>query len=213
MDKIGFLFDLDGVLADSENEYTRIWNEIDRRYPSGVDNFALAIKGQTLSKILADNYPEDIRPLVNDLLHRLEKEMKYSYCKGARECLSAIRQRGIPAALVTSSDEVKMAHLYKDMPDIRDFLKDVIDASRVSKSKPDPEGYVLGAEALGVPTSRCAVVEDSVQGVRAGRASGAYVVGITGTKSREDLAPYCDIVLDSLDQLDIDHISTILSTR
>ena len=53
-DKIGFLFDLDGVLIDSETEYTRIWTEIEQRFPTGIADFAIKIKGQTLLQLLED---------------------------------------------------------------------------------------------------------------------------------------------------------------
>ena len=55
-DNIGFLFDLDGVLIDSESEYTQIWEEIDRHFPTGIENFAIRIKGQTLPEILNANF-------------------------------------------------------------------------------------------------------------------------------------------------------------
>lgn len=213
MEKIGFLFDLDGVLIDSEREYTRIWNEIDKTYPSGKKDFSLSIKGQTLTKILNDNYPEELREEVYDLLHLLEKEMKYDYCPHAEQFLDHLVSRGAASAVVTSSDEIKMAHLYNDLPGFRSRISTVIDASKVKKSKPDPEGYLLGAKAIGKDIRKCVVFEDSVQGVKAGRAAGAFVVGITGTKKREDLLPYSDIVVDSLAELSIQYLEEQLSKR
>lgn len=214
MNKIGFLFDLDGVLIDSESEYTRIWTEIDRRYPSGKENFAHRIKGQTLHKILIENYPDEAtRKDVSDLLHELEGQMKYRYCKGAERLLDDLRERSLPSAVVTSSDELKMSHLYSDVPEFRFKINEVIDASKVTRSKPDPQGYLLGAEALNCDINHCAVFEDSLQGVKAGRASGAYVVGIIGTKTREELLPFSDVVIDSLDQVDIDKLAQLLAAR
>ena len=49
---IGALFDLDGVVVDSETIYTQVWNDIDKIYPSGIENFAYIIKGNTLEIIL-----------------------------------------------------------------------------------------------------------------------------------------------------------------
>lgn len=210
---IGFLFDLDGVLVDSEREYTRIWTEIERRYPTGKQDFALLIKGQTLTKILTDNFPEEVRDEINDLLHLLEGEMVYRYCPGAQEFLSALHCRGEKVVVVTSSDEVKMAHLYRDISDFLNYIDLVVDASKVKRSKPDPEGYLLGAESIGVNIRHCVVFEDSVQGVKAGRASGAYVVGIAGTKKRDELLPFCDVVVDSLSEVDIDSLSQLLISR
>lgn len=214
MNKIGFLFDLDGVLIDSESEYTRIWTEIDRRYPTGKENLAHRIKGQTLHKILTENYPDEAtRKEVSDLLHELEGQMKYRYCKGAERLLDDLRERSLPSAVVTSSDEMKMSHLYSDVPEFRFKINEVIDASKVTRSKPDPQGYLLGAQALDCDINHCVVFEDSLQGVKAGRASGAYVVGIIGTKTREELLPFSDVVIDSLDQVDIDKLAQLLAAR
>ena len=160
---IGYLFDLDGVLIDSEREYTRIWEEIDRKYPSGIEDFALVIKGQTLQKILVENYPDAIREDVKCELHRLEQEMTYSYCEGAERLLDRMNRRGSKIAVVTSSDEMKMSHLYENLPEFRKKISVIIDASRVKKSKPDPEGYCKGAQALNVPIKNCVVFEDSVK--------------------------------------------------
>lgn len=212
--KVGILFDLDGVLIDSEREYSRIWSEIESHYPTGIEDYALKIKGQTLTKILTDNYPDEtIREEVRVMLHQLEREMSYYYCLGAEQLLDDLCKEGIPCAIVTSSDDVKMRHLFADVPSIKGKVGIIIDSTKVTRSKPDPEGYLLGADALGVDIRHCAVVEDSVQGVKAGRASGAYVIGVIGTKTREELAPYCDFLVDSLSQIDITTLRNILEKR
>lgn len=201
MNFTGFLFDLDGVLIDSEREYSKIWNAIESKYPTGQEKFALKIKGQTLNKILEENYPEEIRHDVSRMLHELESEMTYTYCEGAESFLDFLNSRCDKIALVTSSDGKKMAHLYSDIPDFKSKVNVIIDSTKVKKSKPDPEGYLLAAKELGLDIRDCVVFEDSVQGVRAGRASGAFVVGIAGTKTREELEPYSDIVVDSLSEV------------
>ena len=213
MKNIGFLFDLDGVLIDSEREYTRIWESIEERYPTGKENFALSIKGQTLTKILDDHYNEEEKLSVTKELHRLEKEMTYSYCMGAESFLNKINKAEGNTAVVTSSEGDKMEHLYNDIPDFRTKVKVVIDAGKVSKSKPDPEGYITAARELELDIRKCVVFEDSVQGVRAGRASGAYVVGITGTKTREDLQPFSDVVVDSFEEINLEQLTDLLRSR
>lgn len=212
--KTGFLFDLDGVLIDSEKEYSRIWNIINEMFPTGIENLAEVIKGQTLDKILGDHYPDkETRKQVQDELHRREKEMRYEYCEGARTLLDNIAEREITSAIVTSSDDKKMAHLYEEIPELKMKVTSVIDASKVKKSKPDPEGYLLAAAEIGVEIRNCVVFEDSVQGVKAGKNSGAFVVGITGTKSREELTLYSDVVVDSLSEINLDELIEILERR
>lgn len=213
MKEIGFLFDLDGVLVDSEKEYTRIWDEIEKRYPTGIDNFALSIKGQTLGKILNDHYSLKDREKVSELLHELEKMMRYEYCQYAEEFLDQIKKKNIKIAVVTSSDEIKMEHLYKDLPEFRNKVNVIIDSTKVERSKPDPEGYLKAAKELGVNIQNCTVFEDSVQGVKAGHASGALVVGVIGTKTREELLPYSDILINGFKEIDLEDLVEITGNR
>lgn len=211
--KIGFLFDLDGVLIDSETEYTRIWQEIDRTYPTGVQDFAISIKGQTLPEILNKHYPVDIHQQVIEMLNRMEQKMHYDMLPGAREMLEVLRSRGFGAVLVTSSNDIKMRHLREEQPDLESFFTDIVTADRIRHSKPDPEGYLLGAKILGAEPQRCVVFEDSEQGVRAGQAAGTYVVGLTTTLPVEQLEKYCDITVSTLAETDLDKIISLLERR
>ncbi len=211
--KIGFLFDLDGVLIDSETEYTHIWQEIDRTYPTGVKDFAIKIKGQTLPEILNMHYPTHLHQLVTELLNRMEQKMRYEMLPGAREMLENLRARQLGCVLVTSSNDIKMRHLREEQPDLESFFTDIITADRIRHSKPNPEGYLLGAKTLGVEPQRCVVFEDSAQGVRAGHAAGAYVVGLTTTLPAQQLEGYCDVIVGTLAEIDLDTIVTLLEER
>ena len=211
--KIGFLFDLDGVLIDSETEYTRIWTEIDNAFPTGIENFALKIKGQTLPEILERNFPAEDHEGVVRLLNEKEQKMRYEWLPGAREMLQAIRNLGYECVLVTSSNELKMKHLREERPELPGFFKDIVTADRISHSKPDPEGYLLGASMLGVKPSRCVVFEDSLQGVKAGKASGALVVGLTTTLKKETIEPFSDIIVKNLKEINLEELINELCKR
>ena len=210
---IGFLFDLDGVLIDSETEYTRIWSEIDRRHPTGVDNFAIRIKGQTLPEILARNFPPELHQQIVDELNAEEQRMRYALLPGADSTLRRLAAEGIGRVLVTSSNDMKMRHLREELPGFESRFDHIVTADRVGRSKPDPEGYLLGASLLGVKPERCVVIEDSAQGVRAGRAAGAYVIGLTTTLPAERIADYCDEEHPTLAEIDLDDIINKLRSR
>ena len=208
--KIAFLFDLDGVLIDSEQEYTRIWHVIEKEFPTGVENFTLKIKGTTLDNIL-DTYFKDNRNKVEEKLYELESDMQYRYKEGAHSLLKTLQEQNIPCVMVTSSNHLKLNHLWTQLPELKQYFSFIVDGDMVSSSKPDPEGYLTGAKDIGIPSSCCVVVEDSLQGVKAGRASGGYVIGVTGTLPGETLSPFCDQVVDSLDKIDFTLISETLS--
>lgn len=184
--KIGVLFDLDGVLVDSEGEYSKFWGATGRKYNVGGDTFADDIKGTTLGEILL-SFEEQDRNEIVDALHMFENDMMYPVFPGVMDFLSELRREGIPSAIVTSSDDVKMNFLYGRHPELRDYIDVVITGSMVAHSKPDPEGYLLGASKIGIAPEDCYVFEDSLQGVEAGARSGAMVIAVATTNSRDKL--------------------------
>ncbi len=197
--KKGMLFDLDGVLVDSEGEYSKFWGAMGDRYGL-VSTFASDIKGTTIGEIL-QNFPESDRDGILAALHDFEANMEYPVYPGVMEFLGRLKKSGIPSAIVTSSDNVKMDLLFGRRPELREMVNVVITGSMVSRSKPDPEGYLKGAELIGVPVDECCVFEDSLQGLQAGRSSGATVVGIATTNSREKVAPLADITVDRFEEI------------
>lgn len=210
---IGCLFDCDGVIVDSERIYTKIWEAIEKQWPTGIDNFAYKIKGTTLEDILERHFPEEVRDDVTKELLRLEAMMIYDALPGALGFLDDLRRKGIPTAMVTSSNGYKMAHLWNDMPDLKEKFDVIITGDEVKCSKPNPEGYLAAATAIGVDPKRCAVFEDSLQGVKAGKAAGAFVVGVAGTLKASDIAPYSDIVVDKVADINIEELVKILKNR
>lgn len=196
------LFDLDGVLVDSEGEYSVFWGEIGRRYGKG-DDFKDRIKGTTLTEIL-DNFPESEREKIKAELYDFEGRMEYVVYPGVREFLESLERRGIPAAIVTSSDNAKMDKLFSRRPELRGPSTKIVTADLVTKSKPDPEGYILGAGLIGVPVENCFVFEDSINGLLAARASGATVVGIATTNNPVTVAELSDISVKRFSELTVD---------
>ncbi len=194
-----FLFDLDGVLVDSEREYSRIWDKIGNEFGVYADRFSDRIKGTTLENILETYFPDEtIRDRVRIRLYEEENAMVYLYCSGAKEFLDRLKSEKIPMALYTSSNGKKMEHLYRDIPGIKNYFDYIVTGDNIKNSKPDPEGYLLAARMLNIDSSDCCVVEDSLQGVKAGRAAGGSVVGVAGTLKADVLQPYSDKVVCNL---------------
>lgn len=182
MDNIGVLFDLDGVLIDSESVYTTFWEGIDKIYPTGVSDFAHVIKGNTLPKILDTYFPDAARQKhILQLINDFEREMRYVPFAEAMRFVDDLNAEGIPCAVVTSSSRLKMDNLYAQLPSFRSRFAAVITSDLVTHSKPHPEPYLIGADAIGVSAERCYVFEDSLSGIASGKAAGATVVGLATT--------------------------------
>ena len=205
------LFDFDGVIADTESQYTIFWNKQGKDY-LGLDDFGHTIKGQTLIQIFSkyfDGMLKEQESIVPDL-NAFEQNMSYDYIPGAYEFLRELREKGIRSAIVTSSNDIKMTNVYAAHPELHDLVDAVLTSEHFSKSKPDPECFLKGMEVLGGTPEDTVVFEDSFHGISAGRASGAYVVGLATTNKSEALAPLCDMVIDDFTSIDADKISKLL---
>ena len=206
----GVLFDLDGVLIDSEGIYTQFWEAVDQRYPTGVKGFAQVIKGSNLHNILHTYFPtEELREQVNAMLDRFQQDMKYEYFPGSIELLNELERYGIPCCIVTSSDRNKMAALYAQHPDFASHFAAIVTGEMVKEPKPSPECFELGAQLLGVDIKDCVVVEDSINGLKAGMASGACVIGLYTTCSQEAIAPHCHMTAQDIGSLNLESIIKI----
>ena len=198
------LFDFDGVIADTESQYTRFWNKMGMDY-LGVEDYGHTIKGQTLVQIFGKYFDgmtaqqEEIVPQLNEF----EQNMTYDYIPGAYSFMIQLKEAGIPMAIVTSSNDEKMANAYKAHPELLDIVDKVLTSEHFSKSKPDPECFLKGMEVLGGTPEDTIVFEDSFHGIAAGRASGAKVIGLATTNKREAIAPLCDMVIDDFTQLSL----------
>ena len=202
----GVLFDLDGVLLDSEGRYSIFWEQMDNEYPTGVQNFASFIKGFHLNRILSYFANYEVRQQVVDKLLEFERNMKYEFFPGAIDFVKRLRETGVPIAVVTSSDRKKMEALYRQHPEFPTLFEKIITGDMVTKAKPDPDCFLMGARAIGVDIKNCVVIEDSRNGLLAGRASGARVIGITTTLSAEEVASLSDVTAHAVSELDVDQI-------
>lgn len=210
MGKVAALFDLDGVLVDTESVYTIFWENIDRMYPTGVNDFAHAIKGNTLDHILGTYFPvSEERNKILELLKEQEREMRYGLFPGVAEFLSELRERWIDSAIVTSSNDLKMGNLFAQLPDFKENFGTVVTDGMVSRSKPDPQGYILAACNLGCDPADCYVFEDSFAGIEAGHRAGCKVIALATTNVRGSLEDKADKVIDSFIGFGVDDMLSI----
>lgn len=189
------LFDLDGVIVDTEPQYTIFWGTIGREYHPEIPDFAHIIKGQTLTQI-SDRWlnPEDLPSIVRRL-NEFEHDMEYNYIPGAFEYLEKLAAADIRTAVVTSSNQIKMESVWRNHPELLKLFDRVLTSEDFKASKPDPDCYQLGARIFGLEPSSCVVFEDSFAGVASGRSADCAVAGLATTNAAADLAPLCDIVI------------------
>ena len=200
------LFDLDGVLVDTETQYTAFWERTGRRDVPACPDFANRIKGHTLREIFSSYYDgrEALQRQVEQELVQFEKEMHFPFIPGAMEFVQELRKTSIPVAVVTSSNRDKMACLYAAHPSFADSFDRIFTAEDALRSKPAPDCYLRAAAAFGLEASACAVFEDSPSGLEAARRSGARVYGVATDLSPEEIRPLCDEVVEDFRLVHLD---------
>ena len=198
------LFDLDGVVFDTEPQYTLFWGSQCRLYHPDRPGLEREIKGQTLVQIfdrLFSGPLEAERAVVTRRLDSFEQNMAFDYVEGFLPYITTLRRRGVRTALVTSSNLDKMAKVYERRPEIVPLFDVILTSEDFARSKPDPDCYLQAAARLGVPPEQCVVFEDSFNGLRSGRAAAMRVVGLSTTNAAADITPLADIVIGDYTQL------------
>ena len=189
------LFDLDGVILDTEGSYTAFWDDYGSRHFSEKD-FGLKIKGQTLVKILADYFPdENERKSITDAINDFERKMSYPFVPGVENYIKSLKSNGIRTAVVTSSNLLKMENVYRCHPGFREMFDMILTSEDFSESKPSPYCYLKAMRLFGAGPEDCVVFEDSLAGLQSARASGAFVTALTTTNPEEVVRNYADLVI------------------
>lgn len=198
-----FLFDLDGVIIDTESQYQTFWHSIGKEFLPHIENFATRIKGSTLVAIHENYFAHDdkIREEVDKRLIDYEDNMNYSLFEGAIDFVRNIRAKGIPCAIVTSSNHKKMESLAQQLPTFTDSFDKVFTAEDAGRGKPFPDCYINAARYFGVAPNDCVVFEDSINGLKAAKASGAFVVGLSTTHSASLVAEYAHVTIREISDL------------
>ena len=189
------LFDLDGVILDTEGSYTAFWDDYGSRHFSEKD-FGLKIKGQTLVKILGDYFPEENeRKAITDAINDFERKMSYPFVPGVENYIKSLKSNGIRTAVVTSSNLLKMENVYRCHPGFREMFDMILTSEDFSESKPSPYCYLKAMRLFGAGPEDCVVFEDSLAGLQSARASGAFVTALTTTNPEEVIRNYADLVI------------------
>ncbi len=190
------LFDLDGVVFDTEPQYSIFWGGQFRRYYPEHPGMEQLIKGMTLVEIYEKYFQDkDIQERITRELDEFEQTMDFVYVKGFENYVKSLRGRGVKTAVVTSSNMAKMENVYRKRPEFKTYFDAILTSEDFAESKPSPDCYQRAAQRFGLTKDECVVFEDSFNGLKSGRAAGMYVVGLATTNSPESIAPFADRVI------------------
>ena len=209
---IAALFDFDGVVVDTEPQYTLFWDEKGKKFHPEIPDFGHHIKGQTLIQIYKQYFrqPEGLQDEITRQLLDYELTMHFEYIDGVVDFMKELREKGVKLAIVTSSNDAKMANAYREHPELKSMVDYIVTADRVTHSKPHPECFLLGAEMLGVEKDNCIVFEDSFHGIEAGNRAGMKVIGLATTNSAEAIAAKCALVIPDFTDFTFEKMKGVL---
>ena len=212
----GLLFDLDGVIVDTAKYHYLAWKEIasdlgidfteqDNERLKGVSRMhsfeiVLEVGGKTMSQEEKEQYCEKKNEVYLTYIRKLEES---EILPGVREFLEDVKRKGYKIALGSAS---KNSRLILDRLHLTEIFDEIIDGTKTSKAKPDPEVFVLGAKALGFACEECIVFEDAAAGIEAAHAGGMQTVGI-GSKER---LPEADFNIPGFADIQIEEIEEAL---
>ena len=199
------LFDLHGVVFNTEPQYTEFWGAQCREFHPEHPGLEHEIKGQTLVQIFDRHFSGDLaysQEIITNRLNDFEQTMRFDYVEGFEDFVSRLRSRGVKTAVVTSSNIAKMQSVYQSRSEFRQLFDAILTSEDFERSKPDPDCYLKAAERLGAEIDECIVFEDSFNGLKSGRAAGMKVVGLATTNSAESIAPYSDVIISNYNNFD-----------
>ena len=215
MDKFkAALFDLDGVVFDTESQYTVFWGGICRQYHPEHPGLEHEIKGQTLTQIYDRWFSGPLlseQDCITARLNDYEQQMHYDYIAGFEPLIATLHHHGVKTAVVTSSNIPKMESVYRYQMGFCSLFDAILTSEDFERSKPDPDCYIKAAQRLETENDECIVFEDSFNGLKSGRAAGMTVVGLATTNTVEAIKPLSDLQLKDYDGLTFERLEALLS--
>ncbi len=183
------LFDMDGVVIDSQEEVERFWNIVAEKHhmkltPSDFEKHIYGCPAQhTLDHLFGKLSKEELDE-VYQFEYEFEKNQRYKEIKGVGDFLRQLQKLEIPTALVTSAEHLKIDEVFKQLH-LEGLFHVVVSVEDIQRGKPHPDCYLAAADKLCVPAEECIVFEDSISGTEAAIAAGASCIGI---QSKESIA-------------------------
>jgi beta-phosphoglucomutase len=211
------IFDMDGTLIDNTPYHFKSWQALFKnhgREPLTQETYKAEISGvpiiDSLRRIFGDEYDE---AGLQQLLDEKENYYREIYApflapiNGLENFLTELKDAGIKMAIASSATVADINFILNKIP-IRQNFEVIIDGSRVSKGKPNPQIFLKAAEELKARPEDCVVFEDSIAGIKAGNAAGMKVIGITTGHTAAQLQP-SSLVIDDYSTLTVQKLAAL----
>ena len=203
------IFDMDGVIFDSEKVICDLWIQYAREVNlPGIDELILRCIGITdkaTEAIFTEAYGKDFpyrdhKKVISTRFHERYDGGKLPKKPGIEHLLKALKESGFRVALASSTRVEVVTNEIRDAG-LLDYFDVIIGGDMVSKSKPDPEIFLKAAEELKAKPEECYVIEDSFNGIRAAHAAKMHPIMVPDLlKPTPEILDLCDKTFDSLEE-------------
>ena len=180
----GVIFDMDGLMFDTERLWDTLWEPacaaLGLPLPADMEKFQAGgrgLAGDKLRRHVAEYIPGDPQKVLDKIWQLADERFARGVpCKkGLKELLAALEDMGLPR-IVASSSPRNMIEMNLQTTGTARYFHDVVSGTEVAHSKPAPDTFLVAAKKLHLDPHDCLVLEDSFNGVRAGRAAGCVTV-------------------------------------
>ena len=146
------LFDLDGVVFNTEPQYTIFWKSQFSMYHPELPGIENQIKGMTLVEIYDKYFANRIeeQAQITAKLNEFEVNMHFEFIEGFVDFVTDLRNNGVKTAVVTSSNRQKMENVYAKVPTFKNLFDRILTSEDFTEGKPNPAPYLKGAEVFGL---------------------------------------------------------------
>lgn len=207
------IFDMDGVIINSEPMHQEAWKEIAQKYGAVIsDELMNSFRGHRVQEVARrlkeELFPKvfasiDLKELVkekNDLVVALSVDGA-KLIPGVLDFLKAVRSSPLKIALATACDP-RIQEMYFKRYDLDQYFDVITTGGEIKKGKPDPEIYLMTLNKLALLAHECFVIEDAVNGVQSAKAADCYTIGITTTFPRTALIDAgADLVVNRFEEI------------
>ncbi|MBR6623169.1 MAG: HAD family phosphatase [Ruminococcus sp.] len=206
---MGAVFDMDGVLIDTEKLYVRFWKQsaadfgynMTDEHVFGIRSLARKFANVKLKNMFGEEFPyAEVREHRTELMDEYIAEYGIETKKGLFEMLGYLRENGIKIAVATATPKERAVKRLEEIGALR-YIDAVVGGDMVQNGKPEPDIYLMAASELGLPPENCAAFEDSPNGIKAAYSAGCHTVMIPDlTPPDEEIMPMLSAVYESLDK-------------
>ncbi len=197
------LFDMDGVIIDTEQSVVDFWERLAARHGVAIAaaDYARHVFGcpgeQTLDRFFPMLEAEGRQAVMQEMADYEQHHVAYTAVAGVLPFLHSLRDRGIPTALVTSGARWKVQAVEAQLS-LAGLFTVTVTVDDIQQGKPHPQGYLLAADRLGFTPEKCLVFEDAISGVQAAVAAGTTCIGVQRASGEEALlkAGACTVIPD-----------------